>query len=127
MRRLILATLLVGGVMSTGILTGSALMDSAWAQGAERYASLDTLAQALHHIERHFVDEATAQELIYGGIKGMTDTLDTHSTFLTPQEMKKAEARTEGWYPASVWSWAPRTRARSSTGSSRTARRTRSG
>jgi carboxyl-terminal processing protease len=98
MRRLILATLLVGGVMSTGILTGSALMDSAWAQGAERYASLDTLAQALHHIERHFVDEATAQDLIYGGIKGMTDTLDTHSTFLTPQEMKKAEARTEGWY-----------------------------
>lgn len=98
MRRLILGTLLLGGVMGTGILTGSALMDSAWAKDAERYASLDTLAQALHHIERHFVDEAATQSLIYGGIKGMTDTLDTHSTFLTPQEMKKAEARTEGWY-----------------------------
>ena len=98
MKRVFLSVGLVGTIMATGLLSGAWLIDSAWAKGASRYASLDTLAQALHHIEQHFVEDTTTQDLVYGGIKGMTDSLDTHSTFLTPSDMKKAEARTEGWY-----------------------------
>jgi carboxyl-terminal processing protease len=98
MRRILLAFVLVGGVLSAGLLSGAALIDSAWGKGSERYATLDTLAQAIHHIELRFVDEVQTRDLIYGGVKGMTKTLDAHSTFLTPEEMKQAESRTEGWY-----------------------------
>jgi len=98
MRRLFLAFVLVGCVMSAGLLAGTAVVNGAWAKGASRYTNLDTMAQALHHIERNFVDGIGPEQLIYGAIKGMTEVLDDHSVFLTPEEMSTAEVRTEGWY-----------------------------
>jgi carboxyl-terminal processing protease len=98
MRRTILSMLLVFGVMAAGLLTGSQVTMSAWAKGAGRYTNLDTFAQALHHIERHFVDEIKTQDLIYGAIDGMTDALDKHSVFLEPSEMTESTTRTDGWY-----------------------------
>jgi carboxyl-terminal processing protease len=96
MQRSLAAILMCG---AAGIALGlSGLGTRTWASDIDRYASLDTLAQALHHIERHFLGDADTQSLIYGGIKGMTQTLDRHSTFLTPADMERAEARTEGWF-----------------------------
>jgi carboxyl-terminal processing protease len=98
LHRTLIATSLIFVVMALGLLGGSQITMAAWAKGADRYSDLDTFAQAMHHIERHFVDEIDPTKLIYGAIQGMTKALDKHSTFLEPSEMSDTNIRTEGWY-----------------------------
>ena len=85
-------------VMTAGLMAGVHLTRSAVAKGNERYADLDTLALALHHIEAQHLAETNTRSLVYGAISGMTDSLDLHSTFLDPDAVREAEVRTEGWF-----------------------------
>jgi carboxyl-terminal processing protease len=59
---------------------------------------LDTFARALSYIEVSYVDAVDDEEVIYGAIRGMVDTLDTHSTFLTPEELEAMREDTRGEY-----------------------------
>jgi carboxyl-terminal processing protease len=95
---IIKAFVLVGGVTAIGLFGGAHLTRSAMAAGADRYQDLDTLAQAMHHIEAQYLGDTTTRELVYGAIDGMMDVLDTHSVFLDPSEMAAAQIRTEGVY-----------------------------
>jgi len=92
------AFLLVGGVTAAGLFTGAQLTRTAMATGADRYRDLDTLAQALHHIEAQYLGTTTTRQLVYGAIDGMMDELDPHSVFLDPDDMAAAQVRTEGVY-----------------------------
>ena len=98
MRKLIGAFLLVGSVTATGLIGGAKLGQVALAQGTDPYRELDTLAQALNHIEDQYLDPVTSVALIYGAIEGMTDVLDQHSIFLDPEALAAAQTRTEGVY-----------------------------
>ena len=91
------AFILVGGV-TAGLVGGSHLMQAAMAQGADPYRTLDTLAQALHHIEDQYIEAHPTGLLVEGAITGMTNKLDAHSTYLDPEELKAAQVRTEGVY-----------------------------
>src|SRR4051812_1510386 len=53
----------------------------------ERYKNLELFQKVLHFIEQNYVDDDKVKnkELIYGAIKGMMETLDPHSNFLTPE------------------------------------------
>ena len=92
------AFLLVGGVTAAGLVGGSHLMQAAMAQGADPYRTLDTLAQALHHIEDQYIEPHPTGLLVEGAITGMTEKLDAHSTYLDPDDLKAAQVRTEGVY-----------------------------
>jgi carboxyl-terminal processing protease len=92
------AFVLVGGVTTAGLFGGAHLSRTAMAAGADRYQDLDTLAQAMHHIEAQYLGDTTTRELVYGAIRGMMDVLDAHSVFLNPSEMTAAQVRTEGVY-----------------------------
>ena len=92
------AFLLVGAVTAGGLLGGAYFTRVAMAAGSDRYADLDTLAQAMHHIEAQYLGEVTTRELVYGAITGMMNELDYHSVFLSPDEMEAAQVRTEGVY-----------------------------
>ena len=81
-----------------GILTGAYLTRTAIAAGSDPYKDLDTLAQALHHIEAQYLGTTTTRDLVYGAIDGMMDKLDSHSVFLDPEAMASAQIRTEGIY-----------------------------
>ena len=98
MRKLTGAFLLVGSVTAIGLLGGAKLSQVAMGQGSDPYRELDTLAQALNHIEDQYLEPVRSVELIYGAIKGMTDVLDRHSVFLDPAALKAAQTRTEGVY-----------------------------
>jgi len=52
----------------------------------------------LSQIERRYVEEVNPDEVIYGAIKGMVDTLDPHSAFLTPEEYQAMRDETRGEY-----------------------------
>ena len=63
---------------------------------ASPYANLAIFARALAHVELSHVEPPDQDELIYGAIRGMIDTLDPHSSFLDPEEVRALEADTEG-------------------------------
>ena len=64
--------------------------------GDEDYKNLEIFTDVYSLIRTNYVEEIDAQELIYGAIKGMLDTLDPHSNFLTPEMYLEMQADTHG-------------------------------
>ena len=62
----------------------------------ETYAKIKILSMVLHEIQEKYVEDPPAEGLIYGAIKGMVETLDPHSSFLTPEEMSEFQIETRG-------------------------------
>lgn len=52
----------------------------------------------LYHVKTKFVETPNDEDLIYGSIRGMLSTLDPHSGFLTPEEMKDFQMETQGTF-----------------------------
>ena len=63
------------------------------------YEKLSVFTQALTLIKGQYVDADKVKddkELVYGAIKGMVDTLDPHSSFMTPDMFKEMQIETQG-------------------------------
>ena len=60
------------------------------------YRELEIFAEGLAIIEGKYVDEKTAEDLIYGAMRGLTMSLDAYSQFLTPDDYKNLLVETEG-------------------------------
>jgi len=62
-------------------------------------SSLDSLkrfSQVLDIVERHYVKDTPRKDLVNGAIKGMLQSLDPHSTLLSPSEYKEMQENTSG-------------------------------
>jgi carboxyl-terminal processing protease len=93
-----LASFLAGAVVATS-LVASAVPDRSGASSPtarERYATLDSLAQALSYILHEYVDETEERRLVHAAINGMVRSLDRHSTFLPPRSYQRLREDTEG-------------------------------
>ena len=62
----------------------------------ELYRGLEIFAEGLVLIESKYVEEETAEDLIYGAMKGIALSLDPYSQFLTPDDYKNLLVETEG-------------------------------
>lgn len=64
----------------------------------EKYKNIELFQKVLHFVETNYVDKDKVknQELIYGAIKGMLESLDPHSNFLPPQVFKDMKIDTQG-------------------------------
>ncbi|MCF8063506.1 MAG: S41 family peptidase [Deltaproteobacteria bacterium] len=62
----------------------------------EVYKNIEVFAEVLRQIEENYVEPQDSQELIYGAIKGMVESLDPHSAFMTKQEHKDLMIETKG-------------------------------
>jgi carboxyl-terminal processing protease len=60
------------------------------------YERLKVFTEVLSLIQANYVEETKPRDLIYGGIKGMLETLDPHSSFLTPDVFKEMQVETQG-------------------------------
>ncbi|MEW5949756.1 MAG: S41 family peptidase [Thermodesulfobacteriota bacterium] len=78
--------------LSTCLYTG--LMASAATR--EAYEKLKLFADVLDIVEKNYVEEVKTEDLIYGSIKGMLETLDPHSSFMTPDDFKELQVETKG-------------------------------
>lgn len=62
----------------------------------ETYKRLKLFANVLDIVEKNYVEEVKMTDLVYGSIKGMLQTLDPHSSFLTPDDFKELQVETKG-------------------------------
>ncbi len=65
---------------------------------ASPYRNLGVFARALAHVEMSWVEEADQDALLYGAIRGMVETLDPHSSFMTPEEYRILTSDTQGQF-----------------------------
>jgi len=66
------------------------------AEGQEAYEYLKTFSDVLDIVKKNYVDKVTDRDLIYAGVKGMVESLDPHSSFLTPEMYKDMQTETKG-------------------------------
>src|SRR5215469_6580338 len=71
------------------------------AQAAEKdsaYPSLELFSYVLEKVRKDYVDgqKLTYQDLVYGALKGMLNTLDPHSEFMEPEKYKELQNDTQG-------------------------------
>jgi carboxyl-terminal processing protease len=62
------------------------------------YQKLAMLSRVLSYVEQSYVEEVDADEMVYGAIKGMVETLDPHSTFLRPEQYREMKNDTSGQF-----------------------------
>lgn len=60
------------------------------------FQPLTIFARALAYIEVNYVEPVDQKSLVYGAIRGLTDSLDPHSVFLEPEEYAILESDAEG-------------------------------
>jgi len=59
-------------------------------------AKMRVLAQALALVEEQYVEKKPLKDLVYGSIQGAVSTLDSHSSFMTPEEYRELQIETKG-------------------------------
>src|ERR1700730_8473723 len=92
-----------GGVilaLSVNLLIGAKLyLNSAQASEEDSpYPSLKLFSVVMEKVRKDYVDgqKLTYQELVYGALKGMLNTLDPHSEFMEPEKYKELQNDTQG-------------------------------
>jgi carboxyl-terminal processing protease len=64
------------------------------------YPNLELFSFVMEKVRRDYVDgtNLTYQELVYGALRGMVDTLDPHSEFLDPDKYQELQSDTQGQF-----------------------------
>ncbi len=86
--------------LTVNVLVGARIYLNS-AQAAEKdsaYPSLELFSFVMEKVRKDYVDgqKITYQELVYGALKGMLNTLDPHSEFMEPDKYKELQNDTQG-------------------------------
>jgi len=87
-------------VLAANLLIGARIYFSS-AQAAEKdsaYPSLELFSYVMERVRKDYVDgqKLTYQDLVYGALKGMLNTLDPHSEFMEAEKYKELQNDTQG-------------------------------
>jgi carboxyl-terminal processing protease len=87
-------------VLTVNLLIGARVYLNS-AEAAEKdsaYPSLELFSFVLEKVRKDYVDgeKLSYQELVYGALKGMLNTLDPHSEFMDPEKYKELQSDTQG-------------------------------
>ncbi len=83
-------------VFFVGFVSGDLIASRHAAQANVAFGKLKTFGDVLSQVQMSYVEEPNVDELINGAIKGMLQTLDPHSSYLTPDMLKQVEVETRG-------------------------------
>ncbi len=79
------------------LLIGTARVDkNLLAETDKTYEELKVFSDIIDIIEKNYVDPVDSKELIRGAIQGMLESLDPHSSFLSPDAYKELSIDTKG-------------------------------
>jgi carboxyl-terminal processing protease len=88
--------ILLATALSCVIISIAAFQGQATANEQKDYQTLELFTDVLSIIRKSYVEETDVTELTYGAIKGMLETLDPHSSFLTPEMYQDMKDDTHG-------------------------------
>lgn len=93
--KLLITTVLVMVIAAAGIVVGR------WSVGlvnaeVEGYESIRVFTEALSIVKKNYVEDVKTKDLVYGAIKGMLNSLDPHSGFMSPDAYKEMQVDTKG-------------------------------
>jgi carboxyl-terminal processing protease len=91
---IIIVSLLMVGVLFFNGNNGDVKADT-----NDIYENMEVFAEVLRQIEDNYVEPQDPQKLIYGAIKGMVQSLDPHSSFMTKEEHQDLLIETKGSFP----------------------------
>jgi carboxyl-terminal processing protease len=86
----LMATFMVVLLVSGGVLAIGPT------HAAPRYQDLELLTSVLSHVREHYVKEVDETQLIEGALKGMLDTLDPHSSYMSKDLYQEVQRDTKG-------------------------------
>jgi carboxyl-terminal processing protease len=98
-KRLLYAVLLA--VLGINLMVGARIyLNAAQASDRNVYQSMELFTRVLERIRSEYVDgdKVSYQDLIYGALKGMLNTLDPHSEFMEPVKYDELKKDTEGTF-----------------------------
>ena len=90
------ARILVSTLLALIFIGAAALPAASYGADDKTYQSLKRFSDVLEEIERNYVDEVDADELIQNAIKGMVGNLDPHSSFMPPEAFGDLQDDTQG-------------------------------
>ncbi|MBF0456816.1 MAG: S41 family peptidase [Nitrospirae bacterium] len=93
--------MLLPGIVISGIFVGSGVLIGKWAvrsvsAESDTYQELKLFTEVISIIKSNYVEEVKSKDLIYGALKGMLNSLDPHSSFMTPDLFKEMKVDTKG-------------------------------
>ena len=94
-QRVLFIWLFIFIVASTGIFIGRWSATSVSAEG-EGYEELRTFTEVMSMVKKYYVEEVKTKALVEGAIKGMLNSLDPHSSYMTPEGFKEMQVDTRG-------------------------------
>lgn len=98
MKRIVYGLLIAA--LGLNLVAGTVLYQASAKEAAkdDAYPSLQLFSTVLEKVRSEYVDatNTTYQDLVYGALKGMIDTLDPHSEFMDPEKYKELQDDTQG-------------------------------
>jgi carboxyl-terminal processing protease len=82
-------------IAAGGIFVGRLSVGVVNAEG-EVYPELKLFTEVMAMVKSSYVEEVNTKDLVYGAIKGMMDSLDPHSGFMSPDQYKEMRVDTKG-------------------------------
>ena len=89
-----LSTLSLGSLLAIALLLISGNLRTTMA--APSYQDLAVLSNVLHLVQEHYVEGVDEHELVEGALKGMLDSLDPHTSYLSPDLYHEMRLDTRG-------------------------------
>ncbi len=83
-------------IFFAGFISGDLTASRHAAQANVAFGKLKAFGDVLSTVQASYVEEPNVDELVNGAIKGMLQTLDPHSSYLTPDMLKQVEVETKG-------------------------------
>lgn len=96
MRRRVAVFCAVLVITVSGVLLGGGISYKVSAGPDDAYRKLEIFTKVLHYVETNYVDEVDEEQLIYGAIGGLVDTLDPHTAFMPPDVYRRMKEDTQG-------------------------------
>ncbi len=93
-----IGTLAIVAVFALGFVVGDFGTYRDSAQANVTYSQLKLFGDVLSLIQSSYVEPVNVDNLIQGAINGMVQTLDPHSSYLTPEMLKQVEVETKGTF-----------------------------
>lgn len=92
-KRLLFVLILLIPVLSLSLVDRSSQVV---AKTEDTYQSLENFTAILYMIQHNYVEKVDTKKLIDGAIKGMLNSLDPHSSYMSPEAFKELQIETKG-------------------------------